>query len=151
MKSLLGNTRKPEITFFKSGRIDISASVAKHLRLCGGDVIDVMCDNDELYLYVKVRQPNGKHKASVYQTNRHGHNFRTYSKILANAVLNECKTQGVAKLAVATPIIHEQYGTMLPLITSPELFCGAECAGTGIDLHLSFPQRERKIYVPTSF
>ena len=33
----------------------------------------------------------------------------------------------------------------------PEQFGKAECAGTGIDLHLSFPQLERKIYVPTSF
>ena len=42
MQSILGNTRKADITFYASGRIDISARVAKHLQLSRGDVLDIM-------------------------------------------------------------------------------------------------------------
>jgi hypothetical protein len=119
MKSLLGNTRRPEISFFTSGRIDISASIAKHLCLKSGDVIDILYDekSGECYLYVKVRQPNGHHTGSVYRTNLHGNNYRTFTKKLTTAILQLCNTNNTARLAVGTPIINEQYGTMLPLIT----------------------------------
>lgn len=49
MQSILGNTRKADITFYASGRIDISARVAKHLQLSRGDVLDIMIDQDEFY------------------------------------------------------------------------------------------------------
>ena len=58
MQSILGNTRKADITFYASGRIDISARVAKHLQLSRGDVLDIMIDQDEFYLYV-VHQTGG--------------------------------------------------------------------------------------------
>ena len=63
MQSILGNTRKADITFYASGRIDISARVAKHLQLSRGDVLDIMIDQDEFYLYVRLRSPNGRHEA----------------------------------------------------------------------------------------
>ena len=62
MQSILGNTRKADITFYASGRIDISARVAKHLQLSRGDVLDIMIDQDEFYLYVRLRSPNGRHE-----------------------------------------------------------------------------------------
>ena len=118
MHSVLGKSRVCDLTFYQTGRIDISATASKHLHLNSGDVIDILCDDrGEWYLYVKVRQPNGKHKASVYRTNKHGCCYRTNSKALTNAVLKECGATDIARLAIATPIINEQYGTLLPLIT----------------------------------
>lgn len=118
MISVVGKSRKCDLSFYKSGRIDISASISKTLGLHGGEVIDILCDKEKgLFLYVKVRNPNGKHKACVYRSNRHGCCFRANCRTITDAVLQECVVDDVARLAVGTPIINDQYGTMLPLIT----------------------------------
>ena len=41
MKSILPNSRKHDISFHASGKIDISAHIAKKLSLAPGDVIDI--------------------------------------------------------------------------------------------------------------
>ena len=48
MKSILGNTRKADITFHDNGRINISARVSKLLELSHGDVIDIMDGQGEI-------------------------------------------------------------------------------------------------------
>ena len=111
MQSILGNTRKADITFYASGRIDISARVAKHLQLSRGDVLDIMIDQDEFYLYVRLRSPNGRHEAMVFPTNKAGNHFRTSSSRLCTAILQECKTTDKAKLCVGEPTENE-YGTI---------------------------------------
>lgn len=116
MQSILGNTRKADITFYASGRIDISARVAKHLQLSRGDVLDIMIDQDEFYLYVRLRSPNGRHEAMVFPTNKAGNHFRTSSSRLCTAILQECKTTDKAKLCVGEPTENE-YGKLLPIIT----------------------------------
>lgn len=63
MQSILGNTRKADITFHDNGRINISARVSKLLELSHGDVIDIMDGQGEIYLYVKHRVPVvGRHE-----------------------------------------------------------------------------------------
>lgn len=117
MQSILGNTRKADIIFYASGRIDISAHVAKHLQLSRGDVVDIMIDQDEFYLYVRFRSPiNGRHGAMVFPTNKMGNHFRTSSSRLCAAILRECRTTDKAKLCVGEPV-ESQYGTLLPIIT----------------------------------
>lgn len=116
MQSILGNTRKADITFYASGRIDISARVAKHLQLSRGDVLDIMIDQDEFYLYVRLRSPNGRHEAMVFPTNKAGNHFRTSSSRLCTAILQKCKTTDKAKLCVGEPTENE-YGKLLPIIT----------------------------------
>ena len=65
MQSILGNTRKTDITFHTNGRIDISARVAGILSLQKGDVIDVMDGGEEFYIYVKLHAPTvGRHEAA---------------------------------------------------------------------------------------
>ena len=61
MKHLLENTRRHDITFNASGRIEISSRVTRELDLKPGDVIDIAVDERtrEVYLYVKHRQPSG--------------------------------------------------------------------------------------------
>lgn len=41
MKSILPNSRKHDISFHPSGKIDISAHIARSLSLAQGDVIDI--------------------------------------------------------------------------------------------------------------
>lgn len=49
MESILGNTRKADIVFYASGRIDITSHIATQLRLSRGDVLDIMYDEKENY------------------------------------------------------------------------------------------------------
>lgn len=89
MKSILSNSRKHDISFYPSGKIDISAYLARRLSLAPGDVIDIASDSDEWYLYVKLRSGTytGRHKGCVWATNNGKGTFRTCSKALAAAVL----------------------------------------------------------------
>jgi len=90
MKSILPNSRKHDISFHASGKIDISAYIARKLSLAPGDVIDIAVEEGgEWYLYVKLRAGTyvGRHNGRVWATaNGHG-TFRTYSKSITDAVL----------------------------------------------------------------
>ena len=77
MQSILGNTRKTDITFRADGRIDIAARVASLLSLHKGDVIDVLDGGGELYLYVKLHAPTvGRHEAACFPTHARSRHFR---------------------------------------------------------------------------
>lgn len=89
MKSILPNSRKHDISFHASGKIDISAYIARKFSLAPGDVIDIAQEGGEWYLYVKLRAGSyaGRHNGRVWATsNGHG-TFRTYSKSITDAVL----------------------------------------------------------------
>lgn len=123
MQTLLGKRiRKTDLTFYKNGRIDISAHVANILSIHKGDVIDVLIDNPdygmEIYLYVRMRAPTvGKYEATCFQTHKRSRNFRTYSKCLSSKLLSLCKTDSdKLKLAVGSPTVLSEYGTVLPII-----------------------------------
>lgn len=123
MNSILRTTRKPDVTFYKSGRIDITARVAMLLRLAEGDIIDVATEKGEYFLYVKHRASEivGKHEASVHPTN-HGktraNNYRAYSKTLTSAIYNvsRCEDEN-ARIAAGDCVQIEGIGAALPLIT----------------------------------
>ena len=90
MKSILQNSRKHDMSFHASGRIDISAHVARRLSLAPGDVIDIVQESGELYLCVRLRAGSyaGRHDGKVYATaHREKGTFRTWSRALASAVL----------------------------------------------------------------
>lgn len=81
MESILGNTRKADIVFYSSGRIDITSHIAKQLHLSRGDVLDIMSENGELYLYVRYRSPTGgRHEACVFPSNRQGKHSEPHLK-----------------------------------------------------------------------
>lgn len=117
MQSVLGNTRKADIVFHASGRIDITARVAKSLDLQHGDVIDIMLGYGEWYLYVKHRSPKvGRHEGMAFRSNGRGNHFRVWSKTLCNAILKECKISDKVKLCVGLPVNLKIYGKALPII-----------------------------------
>lgn len=121
MQSILGNTRKADIVFSSSGRIDIAASVAKHLHLQSGDALNVMHEQGEFYLYVKHRAAFGRFEATAYQTNKRGQHFRASSKRLCSAILYECGVRDKARLCIGEPLETVAYGTLLPIITKKPL------------------------------
>ena len=93
MESILGNrSRKPDIRFSREGRIDISSRIARSLGIREGDVLDILHDRDEYYLYVRLKASEvvGRHEARCVKTNpaiRRPHYFRAYSRTLCAAVL----------------------------------------------------------------
>lgn len=124
MHSIIGNTRKPSITFHNNGRIDITSVVSMSLGISAGDVIDI-CTNDygEYYLAIahKASNTNGDHYAKVYATKkgkRHCRNMRAYSVRLCRAMigLHRDATSCVA-FAVGKPMNDTVYGLVLPIIT----------------------------------
>lgn len=94
MRTILDITRRHDVTFFPSGKIDITARVARIMELQRGDVIDIAIDGDEYYLFVRHRAQNvvGCHQATVWPTKERSHNFRCYSRRLCNAMLRTQST-----------------------------------------------------------
>lgn len=121
MESLLGNTRRPDISFYADGRIDITSRVARSLGLCDGDVVDIVKHEKEVYLYVKWRGSDviGKHEAQCRATKPHASctNFRAFSVRLCKAILDICKAENVARLAAGDKVTLEGIGSAIPLIT----------------------------------
>lgn len=117
MQSILGNTRKTDITFHAGGRIDISARVVKTLSLQKGDVIDVMDAGGEFYLYVKIHAPTvGRHEATCFPTHSRSCHFRAWSQKLCRALIKVggaslCKVE----LSCGAPV-DLTVGTALPII-----------------------------------
>lgn len=89
MKSILPFSRKHDLSFFPSGRIDISAHIARQLLLAPGDVIDIALHGGEWYLYIKLRAGSyvGRHEGRVWATANGKGTFRTCSQKLARAVI----------------------------------------------------------------
>ena len=63
------STRKVDVTFHESGRIDLSARVCRCLSIASGDIIDVWMDMDsrELYLYVAKRRDERHNTMASYR------------------------------------------------------------------------------------
>lgn len=122
MQSILGNTRRHDLVFHVSGRIDLSASVGKQLSLKNGDSVDIAEHSGEYYLYVKTRNSDrlGRHIAQCFSTNKRLHTcntFRCQSRKLAQAVLQLCNLHQKACIAVGQALEIENYGICIPLIT----------------------------------
>lgn len=101
MKSLLGSfSRKPDVSFYKNGRIDITARVARIIGIAPGDVLDVAFDGGEYYMFVreKANACIGRHEAQCWPTKKGFHNYRAHSKRLCTAIMKLSNAQYVARL-----------------------------------------------------
>lgn len=116
--TVLGNTRKPDLVFYKSGRIDIMARVSRMIGLEPGDVIDLAPMGSEVYLYVAHKGANviGRHEAVCRSTKGKSCNMRCHSKRLSEFVLERHPGKEMVRLPVGAPIHHQQLGTALPVI-----------------------------------
>lgn len=118
MQSILGNTRKTDITFRSDGRIDISAHVSKVLALQRGDVIDLLDGDGELYMYVKFHAPTvGRHEATCFPTHPNSRHFRAWSQKLCRYVIRASGSHlGKVELGVGSPTSLPAIGMALPII-----------------------------------
>ena len=117
MISLLPNSRRPDVSFYQNGRIDITSRIAKMLHLKAGDVIDVAAEGGEYYLYVRLLSSEcaGRHEAMVYQTKK-GNNFRAHSVRLCRSMFRIVGANP-ARLPAGSPVIFGHNGVGIPLIT----------------------------------
>lgn len=124
MDSIIGNTRRPDITFYPSGRIDITSYISRLLDLHDGDVVDVGCMGKEFYLYKRFSNDDivGRHEGRCFASNKGGRNLRLNSIRLCNAILAECNTSCKVQLAVGEPVVIENIGLVVPLITRHNLY-----------------------------
>lgn len=93
LSSILGNTRRSDISFFSSGRIDITSHIVNALGIRKGDVLDIMHGDGEFYLYVAVNADDiscGRHQAQCYPSKQGAKHFRAYSRRLCSVMLREC-------------------------------------------------------------
>ncbi len=121
MTDLVSNTRRPDVSFYPDGRIDITARVAKELQITKGDIINISTDGFEYLLYVKMKADSvrGSHEAACHPTNRKTNNFRAHSTRLARAVLDIVGPQLTeARLPVGKPFFNKALQrVVVPLIT----------------------------------
>lgn len=94
MESLLGNRhRRADISFYRSGRIDITSRIVKQIGLRDGDVIDIGFESGEYYLYCLAKSDTlvGRHEAQCHSTKKGKHhpsnNLRAYSKRITDVML----------------------------------------------------------------
>lgn len=119
MQQIITISRRPDITFYPDGRIDITARIARALNLQHGDVIDIAINGTERYIYVRRRadKVNGRHCATVYATKHGSNNFRCYSRQLCQAMLSTASdSHNPLRCPAGQVIQNEQYGTMMALI-----------------------------------
>lgn len=123
MESILGNTRRPDISFYRGGRIDITSSIARQLDIHNGDVIDIVKHEDEFYLYVRARHTDiiGKNEAQCFSTKRNSRNFRAHSSRLCAAILAQCHSEDKAQLPAGQIVDLQGFGTAISLITNNNL------------------------------
>lgn len=118
MNTILNNSRKPDIIFCKNGKIEISSRIAKELQLEKGDVIDILPQDEEMYLYIKHKAPKvGRYQAQVFTTNKRGKHCRAWSKTITETMitLNGTK-QDKLKLCVGEPTKIYHIEKALPII-----------------------------------
>ena len=76
MIKLLDQTRRPDVSFSRNGKIRITARVARALSLRPGDVVNIVVNNGEYLLYATHIDNNfGRHEAQCYPTKKGSGNY----------------------------------------------------------------------------
>lgn len=118
MKSLIGPVRRPDVIFRNDGHFDLTARVVRALDIHPGDVIDVLYDGCEYYLYVLARAADicGRYETACFPSRRGAHHFRGSSKRLCRAILDACGAPTRAALPCGDPVFDDGGRRLLPII-----------------------------------
>ncbi|WP_301345924.1 MULTISPECIES: hypothetical protein [Muribaculaceae] len=123
MKNLLKHTRRPDITFYRNGRIRIAANVVRALSLRSGDSINIACANGE-YLLFAIHHTNaiGRHVARCYPSKNGGKNFCATSVSLCRSMLSAINVSADKVAFMVGETITINGSLHLPIITkSPDI------------------------------
>lgn len=121
MKSLLGTVRRSDVICRADGRFVLKARVVRALNISPGDVVDVLSDGCEYYLYIACHADRalcGSYEAQVFPSRAKGtcRHFRGSSSRLCKAILAVSKAVDKAALPCGELIIDEQGRRLLPII-----------------------------------
>lgn len=121
MQSILGNSRKHDVTFARNGKITISSRVSKLLDIQPGDCIDILADKKgEYYLTVAIRKQFavGRHEAVCYRANKGAHHwFMCAGSVrLCRHILGLNKTESVAHIPAGDLVELSDGMLAVPLI-----------------------------------
>ena len=121
MRSLLGITRRSDVIFRADGHFDLTARVVRALDISPGDVVDVLSDGNEYYLYVATHAENtscGRFEAQVYLSKPKGGglHFRGSSTRLCKAMLAASHAVYKAALPCGEAFINDTGRRLLPII-----------------------------------
>ncbi len=121
MASLLGkSTRRPDIVFYPSGRIAITARISRMLTLQPGDVIDIQTDRDECNIFVRYRNPVGRHVARCHPSagRRNSAHYICYSRPMVKAMAAIAGMDPKRAMRFPCGYPFDQEGTVyIPIIT----------------------------------
>lgn len=121
MEKILSTTRRPDITFYATGEIYITARVARTLQLTGESCINVAKDKGEYLLFAEHYDGMiGNHTGRCYPVNAGSRYFRANSVRLCRAMLEACGVSGRAAL-MCGETINVSGKTCLPIITRTTL------------------------------
>jgi hypothetical protein len=124
MTSILHHiSRRPDVSFYRNGRVDITSHIARQLTLAEGDIIDICANAGEYYIYIRHRRADaiGRHRAVCRPTKTGSRNFRAYSVPLAHAMLRLTGLKDMARFPCGTPQHHPEKGIIIPIITKMTL------------------------------
>lgn len=122
MHSIVQYTRRPDVSFYSSGRIDITSRVARAIGIADGDVISIAESDGEYYIYCAKHADAvvGSHQGTVHPTKQHSRNFRCYSSQICHILLTAHGITGRGqslRVPAGRVIQHPQFGTMMSLVT----------------------------------
>ena len=123
MNKLVQSTRRPDITFARSGKIDIFARAARLLNLAKGDIINIAKIDNEYMLFVQLRASEavGRHSCACHPTKTKSRHFRLNSVAMCReifAISGDLSDR--ISFSIGYPVDNE--GTiMLPIITKRPL------------------------------
>lgn len=120
-RSVLGNdVRKPDVTFYGNGKINLTAGVARLLDIREGDSVDIAQDDaGDCFLYVRHRADASSpyRYQAVCRPTSGGRNMRAYSQKLCRFIIRMCREE-VVQLNIGEPAELAGIGPALPLITA---------------------------------
>jgi len=124
IEKVLGKTKKVDITFFYSGKINITSHVSRSLDLQAGDAINIAKVEKgwtEYYLYIERRAQDmlGHHEGVCAVTHGHGRNLRVFNCRLSRYILTLCHATASVGLNIGTPEEVPGLGLAVPIIIRP--------------------------------
>lgn len=123
MFRILAKTRRPDITFHKSGRIDIASYIARLLNIQKGDVIDIAVTDGEYYLFVPTHCGCGRHEGVCFPSNNRAkktNSFRAHSTRLCRSILAVAGSNEKACLPCGE-LCELSIGKAVPIIVKNDL------------------------------
>lgn len=122
MESLIKQYRKPDIKFFRDGRIYITARIAKEMDLKTGDAIDIIYGKGRYYLCISRRNAPMGYVARCYRPRKSSRFMRCNSTEITSGILRAAGARDKAYLLAGRAELIPEIGQFaLPLNVSNNL------------------------------